>query len=170
MEQQQAPEVVIALYDGLADAEAAMDDLEGVGVPYPDIRMGTHTPGDSSLPPLGAISLPDRFWSLTVVIDQRGVYHAEDILRKHGPIAIGRMPAPNAGRSDTDLGALAWRHYVFETPAATSDTDGAGTTGTTGVISSGVYATGALVEGNPPVRGLPAGEQQGAVGSEKREV
>jgi hypothetical protein len=37
------------------------------------------------------------------------------------------------------------------------------------VISSGVYASGALAEGNPPVRGLPAGEQQRAVGSENHE-
>ena len=60
------------------------------------------------------------------------------------------------GRSDTDLGAIAWRHYVFETPVATDHVgDGAGTTGNTGVISSGVYASGALAEGNPSVRGRP---------------
>jgi hypothetical protein len=153
MEPQHAPEVIIALYEGLADAEAALYDLQTTGVPYPDIRMGTHTADDRDLPVLGATSLPDRFWSLSVVIDQRGHYHAEDTLRKHQPIAIGRMRAPNSGRSDTDRGAIAWRHYVFETPAATSDTDGAGTTGNTGVISSGVYATGARAEGNPPVRG-----------------
>ena len=99
MEQQHAPEVVVALYDRLAEAEAAMDELEDVGVPYPDIRMGAHTSADPDLPALGAAALPEQFWSLKVVIDQRGVYHAEDILRKHQPLAVGRMPAPLAGRS-----------------------------------------------------------------------
>jgi hypothetical protein len=88
------------------------------------------------------------------VIDQRGRYGAEQILRNHGPLAIGRMPAPHHGRSDTDQGAIAWRHYVFETPLATDAIgDFAGTTGNTGIISSGVFADGALAEGNPPVRG-----------------
>ena len=154
MEQQHAPEVVVALYDRLAEAEAAMEELEDVGVPYPDIRLGAHSPADADPPALGAVALPEHFWSLKVVIDQRGVYHAEDILRKHQPLAVGRMPAPNAGRSDTDLGALAWRHYVFETPYATDWAgETAGTTGNTGTISSGVFAAGALAEGNPPVRG-----------------
>ena len=156
MEPRHAPDVIVALYDTLADVQAAMDELEGAGVPYPDIRMGTHTADDRALPDLGAAALPERFWSLSVVIDQRGHYHAEDILRRHRPIAVGRMPATHKGRSDTDLGAIAWRHYVFETPAATDQVgDSAGTTGNTGVISSGVYATGALAEGDPPVRGRP---------------
>jgi len=154
MQQQHAPEVVVALYYSLAATEAAMDELEQVGVPYPDIRMGTHASSDAMLPAVGAVELPEHWWSLTVVIDQRGVYHAEDILRKHQPLAIGRMVAPHAGRSDTDLGALAWRHYVFETSLATDWAgETAGTTGNTGTASSGVFASEALAEGNPPVRG-----------------
>jgi hypothetical protein len=156
MEPRHAPDAIVALYDTLADVQAAMDELEGAGVPYPDIRMGAHTADDRALPDLGAAALPERFWSLSVLIDQRGRYHAEDILRGHRSFAVGRMPATHKGRSDTDLGAIAWRHYVFETPVATDHVgDSAGTTGNTGVISSGVYAAGALAEGNRPVRGRP---------------
>jgi hypothetical protein len=175
MQQQHAPEVVVALYGGLPDAEAAMDELEDAGVPYPDIRMGAHTSGEPDLPALDAPALPERFWSLKVVIDQRGVYHAEDILRKHQPLAVGRLPAPNAGRSDTDLGAIAWRHYVFETPSATDWAgETAGATGNTGVINSGVFADGTLAEGNPPVRGRagshsrPASDRQRPTTDDRR--
>jgi hypothetical protein len=167
MEQQHMPEQIVALYDELASAEAAMEALEAAGVPYPDIRMGAHNIDDPDWPDLGDVVLPDTFWSLKVVVDQRGVYHAEDLLREHQPLAIGRMPAPNQGRSDTDLGALAWRHYVFESPHATDQVgEFAGTTGNTGLSTSGVFADGALAEGNPPVRGRrgshgrPASERQ----------
>jgi hypothetical protein len=166
-ELQHAPEVIIALYDALADVEAALSDLEQAGVPYPSIRMGAHTADDHDLPALEATQLPERFWSLRVLIEQRGRYGAEQILRAHGPLAIGRMPAPDAGRDETDHGAIAWRHYVFETSAATDAVgEFAGTTGNTGIISSGVFANDALAEGNPPVRGQagshgrPASEQQ----------
>jgi hypothetical protein len=167
MEQQHTPEVISALYASLADVEAALNDLEQAGVPYPDIRIGAHTAGDRDLPAFEATAPPESFWSLRVIIDQRGRYGAEHILREHKPFAVGRMPAPDAGRDDTDLGAIAWRHYVFETPFATDAVgDYAGTTGNTGIISSGVFANGALAEGNPPVRGQPgshgrpASEQQ----------
>jgi hypothetical protein len=162
-----APEEIIALYDSLADAEAALSDLEQAGVPYPSIRMGAHTAEDRDLPALEATQLPESFWSLRVLVEQRGRYGAEGILREHRPLAVGRMPAPNAGRDDTDHGAIAWRHYVFETSSATDAVgEGAGTTGITGIISSGVFANDALAEGNPPVKGQagshgrPASEQQ----------
>jgi hypothetical protein len=166
-EQQFAPEEIIALYDALAAVEAALSDLERAGVPYPDIRMGAHSADDHGLPALDAPALPERFWSLRVIVDQRGRYGAEQILRGHTPLAVGRMPAPNAGRDDTDRGAIAWRHYVFETPFVTDAVgEFAGTTGNTGIISSGVFADGALAEGNSPVRGQagshgrPASERQ----------
>ena len=175
MEQQHAPEVIIALYNRLAEVEVALTELEAAGVPYPDIRMGAHTAADYDLPALEAPALPERFWSLRVIIDQRGRYGAEQILREHEPLAIGRMPAPDAGRDDTDHGAIAWRHYVFETPFATDAVgEYAGTTGNTGIISSGVFSDNALAEGNPPVRGQagsqgrPASEQQRPTGDELR--
>ena len=158
-----APEHVVALYNHLAETQAAMEELQEAGVPYPDIRMGGHNAADADLPAIGAAELPEQFWSLQVVVLERGVYGAEDILRKHTPIAVGRMPAPNAGRSDTDLGAIAWRHYVFETSHATDWVgDTAGTTGATGIGSSGVFAEGTLAEGNPPVRGEPGSHGQPA--------
>jgi hypothetical protein len=163
MEQQHAPEVIVALYASLADVEAALSALEQAGVPYPNIRMGAHTAGDRDLPALEATALPDRFWSLRVIVDQRGRYGAEQILRNYHPLAAGRMPAPDAGRDDTDFGAIAWRHYVFETPLATDAVgEYAGTTGNTGIISSGVFANGALAEGNPPVRGQPGSHGRAA--------
>src|SRR5262249_46841809 len=92
---------------------------------------------------------------------------ALEALDAHHPFATGRMPAANAGRGDADRGAIAWRHYVFWTPAATDAVgEYAGTTGTTGVISSGVFADGAQAEGNPPANAIPAHEQQPA-GSDK---
>lgn len=155
MKQQQMPEVIVALYDSLASAQAAMENLEHANVPYPDVRLAAHTSTQNDLPNLEVAQLPEQFWSLQVTIEQRGVYHAEDILRQQQPLAIGRLPAPNAGRSDTDLGALAWRHYVFETDMATDHIgDLAGTTGNTGIINNGVFADNTLAEGNPPVRGL----------------
>ena len=152
MEQQHLPEQIVAFYAGLADAEAAMEALESAGVPYPDIRLGAHTPTDPERPKLNDVALPDTFWSLKVVIDQRGVYHAEDTLRKHNPLAVGRMQAPLHGRSDTDLGALAWRHYVFQTPLATDMVgETAGSTGNTGVIISGVFADESIAGSEPSI-------------------
>ena len=88
---------------------------------------------------------------------------ADTILRKHRPATIGRQPAPQRGRSETDQGALAWRHYVFAAPIVTDWVgDRAGTTGTTGIINSGVFADGALAEGNPPTRDLPRSHRRPA--------
>ena len=156
METERAPEVIVALYGALADAQAAQEELQDAGIPYPDIRLHGHAATDPDRPALDLPNPPERFWSLTVVIDEPGRdQRADEVLRKHAPLAIGRMPAPNKGRSAADRGAIAWRHYVFETPAATDTVgEGAGTTGTTGVISSGVFATNANAEGNPPARGL----------------
>ncbi|HEX5689399.1 MAG TPA: hypothetical protein VFX76_05325, partial [Roseiflexaceae bacterium] len=110
---------------------------------------------------LAGINLPDQCWSLAVALDPKWGDKAVELLRQHAPLAIGTLPATDRGRSDADRGALAWRHYVFETPSAT-DAIGeyAGTTGTTGVISSGAFATGAKAEGNPPTTGTPESDQR----------
>ena len=164
METEHAPEMLIALYTTLADAQAAMRELQDNGIPYPDIRMGAHTADDPERPAHDLPNLPGQYWSLAVVLDADGGDRgAEAVLQKHRPLAIGRQAAPNAGRSSTDRGAIAWRHYVFETDAATDAiAEAAGTTGMTGVISSGVFATGANAEGNPPATGLPPGGQRPA--------
>jgi len=161
METERVPDVIVALYHALADVQGAREELQGRGIPYPDLRMSAHTASDPDRPALDMANAPEQFWSLSVLLNQPGrSQEAEEILRHHQPFAVGRMPAPNAGRSAAARGAIAWRHYVFETPAATDAIgDAAGTTGNTGVISSGIFATGAHAEGNPPVGGPPTTDQ-----------
>jgi len=97
------------------------------------------------------------------MLDGPASERVEPILRQHAPRALSRQHAPEHGRSESDQGALAWGHYVFATPAATDWVgDSAGTNGTTGVISSGVFADGALAEGNPPTRDLPRSQHRPA--------
>jgi len=167
METEFAPQTIVALYATLADAENTLHALEAAGVPYPAIRMAAHTPADidhadiTERTALAGISVPERFWSLAVALDAPASEKAAELLRQHAPLAVGTLPAPDHGRGDPDRGALAWRHYVFETNAATDWAgESAGTTGTTGVISSGAFADGAKVERDPPVTGAPAGDQR----------
>jgi hypothetical protein len=167
MEVERAPETVVALHSTLADAEAALHDLQDAGVPYPNIRMTAHAAQElehtatGEPTALAGIVAPDLFWSLAVLIEPQWGDKAVGVLRQHQPFAIGREPAPNRGRGDTDRGALAWRHYVFESAAATDIAgESAGTTGTTGIINSGAFASGAQVEGNPPAASTPASDQR----------
>jgi len=173
MEVERAPETVVALYTTLTDAEAALHDLQGSGVPYPNIRLTAHAPQELEQMAIGertalaGIAAPDHFWSLAVLIEPQWSDKAVEALRQHQPFAIGKVPAPNRGRGDADRGALAWRHYVFESAAATDIAgESAGTTGTTGIINSGAFASGARVEGNPPAASTPSSDQRP---SEKRQ-
>jgi hypothetical protein len=167
METESVPQTIVALYARLADAEATLHELEAAGIPYPATRMAAHTPADlahaelAERTALAGIRLPEQFWSLGVALDTQAGDKAAELLRRHAPLAVGTLPAPDHGRGDTDRGALAWRHYVFETTAATDWAgESAGTTGTTGVISSGAFATGAKVEGNPPAIAVPASDER----------
>jgi hypothetical protein len=167
VETENVPETIVAFYSALADAEATMTELEAAGVAYPAIRLAAHSQADidhadiAERTALAGISLPEHCWSLAVALDPKWAGKAAELLRQHAPLAVGTLPAPDRGRGDTDRGALAWRHYVFETDAATDAVgEYAGTTGTTGVISSGAFATGAKVEGNPPTNGTPATDQR----------
>ena len=167
METEYAPQTLVAFYATLADAEQTLQALEAAGVPYPATRLAAHTSADldradlEERTVLAGITLPERFWSVGVALDAQAADKAADLLRRHAPLALGMLPAPDHGRGDPDRGALAWRHYVFETDAATDWAgESAGTTGTTGVISSGAFASGALVEGNPPTTGTPASDQR----------
>ena len=165
METEYAPQTIVALYASLADAEKTLQVLEAAGVPYPATRLNAHTPADldradiAERVVLSGITLPEQFWSVAVALDAPEGDQAVELLRRHAPLAVGMLPAPDHGRGDPDRGALAWGHYVFETNAAT-DAIGeyAGSTGTTGVISSGAFADGAKVEGNPPVGDLRSSE------------
>jgi len=162
METEYAPQTIVALYATLADAENTLHALEAAGVPYPATRLAARTPADldradiAERTALAGITVPEHFWSVAVALDTQAGDRAAEMLHRYTPLAVGTLPAPDHGRGDPDRGALAWGHYVFETDAAT-DAIGeyAGTTGTTGVISSGAFASGAKVEGNPL-----AGDQQ----------
>jgi len=154
MQLQRNFETLMARYANLADAEAALYELQDAHIAYPDIRLGAQAA--RSCPHAGAGDRSATCWSLTVLLDSPASARADAILRRHAPRAMSRQLAPQHGRSESDQGALAWRHYVFTTPAATDWVgESAGTNGTTGVISSGVFADGAHAEGNPPTRDLP---------------
>jgi hypothetical protein len=165
MEVEHAPETVVALYATLADAEQALNELEAAGVPYPAIRLAAHRPADlahaaiAERTALAGVALPAQFWSLALAPPWND--QSVQLLHQHAPLAVGMLPTPDRGRGDPDRGALAWRHYVFETSTATDAVgEYAGTTGNTGVISSGAFAPGALVEGNPLSAGTPATDQR----------
>ena len=167
MERENQPDRWIALFATLAETEAALDQLQAAGVPYPVIRMGTHTAAelvqlsDGERQQIGGAAAPEHFWSLAVTLDPPWRDKAIAVLRERRPFGLGRLPSFDNRHDDTERGAIAWRHYVFETPAATSWAgESAGTTGTTGVISSGVFATGALAEGNPPAHPLGQDDQR----------
>lgn len=167
METQSAPQTIVALYAALSNAEATLHELEAAGVPYPAIRMAAHTPADlehadiAERTALAGVTLPERFWSLAVALDAPAGDKAAELLRRHAPLAVGTLPAPDHGRGDPDRGALAWGHYVFATNAAT-DAGGeyAGTTGNTGVSTSGAFADQAKVDDAPLVIGVPASDQR----------
>jgi hypothetical protein len=167
METEYAPQTIVALYATLADAESTLHELEAAGVPYQTTRLAAHTPADldradiAERTVLAGIALPEHFWSVAVALDAPASDQAAELLRRHAPLAVGTLPAPDHGRGDPDRGALAWSHYVFESNAATDAVgEYAGTTGNTGVISSGAFADGAKVESNPPATGAPAGDQR----------
>lgn len=154
-------ETLIARYTHLSDAEATLHELQAATISYPSIHMGAQTAHDC---PHATEDDPSATcWSLTVMLDGPARERIDEILRQHAPRALSRQPAPLHGRSETDQGALAWRHYVFATPAVTDWVgDNAGANGTTGLISSGVFADGSVAEGNPPTCDLPRSQQRPA--------
>jgi hypothetical protein len=157
METEHAPQTIVAFYATLANAENTLCALEAAGVPYPATQLAAHTPGDldhadiAERTALAGITLPEHFWSVAVALDAPAGGQAAELLRRHAPLAVGTLPAPDHGRGDPGRGALAWGHYVFETNAATDAVgEYAGANSNTGVISSGAFADGAKVERNPP--------------------
>lgn len=144
------PEMIVALYGTLRDTQSAMYALESAGVPYPTIRINNHSINDPDRPRLEAMTLPEPFWSLSVTLKASDPGQVTQVLKQHRPLAIGRMPAPQAGRDEVDQGAIAWRHYVFELPEVTpSLPESIGSSGTTGIISTGAFAEGAKAERDP---------------------
>lgn len=160
MEQERAPTIIVAVYNALTPAEEALHALQEAGIPYPNIELGAAAPADLGQLPV-AEALPEQLWTLTVALDDPDVERVAALLYERRPLAIGRARSRTPARSDADRGALAWRHYVFESPAAADQIgDTAGTTGTTGITSSGVFAEGARAEGNPPATGAPPTDQR----------
>lgn len=154
-------ETLIVRYTRLSDAEAALHELQAATIPYPSIRLGAQAARDC--PHAAGDDSSATCWSLTVMLDGATRERIDTILRQHAPRALSRQPAPLHGRSETDQGALAWRHYVFASPVVTDWVgDNAGANGTTGVINSGVFVDGAVAEGNPPTRDLPRSQQRPA--------
>lgn len=156
----------VAVFASLADAQEALEAAQAAGAPYPALRLAAHTPTEldglaSAIDARLAAGAPGQLWSLTLIPDAKWRDAALDALRAHQPVAFGQRPTDDNRRDDTERGAIAWRHYVFETNAATDTVgEGAGTTGTTGVINSGVFADGARAEGNPPARPLGPDDQR----------
>lgn len=155
---------ILALYADLTGAEAALHALQAAGAPYPAIRMGAHTANELGGSALRAPANTSQFWSLAVLLEPAWREQALATLRASQAFALGQPDAIGTPANESERGALAWRHYVFESQAASDQTgqagDGAGTTGTTGVISSGVFADGALAEGNSPTKATPASDER----------
>ncbi len=155
------PEIMVALYVNLRDVQAATYDLEQAGLSYPALRIEAHSEDDNDYTQFDVAQPPDFFWSLSVLVNNRILdrTHTQDILQRHQPFAVGCEPAPLHGRDDVDRGAIAWRHYVFTPPPVNATLpESLGSSGTTGTISTGIFAKDVHAEGDSPVPGL-AGKQ-----------
>src|SRR6266496_14963 len=134
----------IALFAALADAEAALHAVQAAGAPYPALQLGAHTAAElERLSPeerdqLAGIDAPAQFWSIAITLEPQWRDKALAVLREHRPIVLGSLPTLDNRRDDTERGAI----------------------GMTGIISSGVFAEGALAEGNSPAHALAAGDQR----------
>ncbi len=151
------PEIIIATYAHLRGAQDTMYDLENHGVPYPTIRLNNHSSSDPDLPLIEQTHLPDMFWSLSVVLKDDDANHVLDIMNSHEPLTVGRGLAPDKGRDVVDQGAIAWRHYVFVLPGMIPGyPETRGNSGTTGTLSTGAFAEGAVAENTPSLPGFAA--------------
>ncbi len=159
MEKAAQSEHILALFADLPSAEAALHALQAAGAPYPAIRMGTHTADELGGTALRAPNPGGQFWSLAVQLEPAWREQASATLRDSQPFAIGRPGALGAPANETERGALAWRHYVFESTAA-SDQFGQPGDGASGLVNSGVFADGALAEGNPPTKATPRSDER----------
>jgi hypothetical protein len=146
MAEETSSPLVAAIYGSLADVEAALNALLAAGVPYETTHMGEHVGAD---PLRGAVSatLPERFWSLAVKPGERDPEQLKEKLAEHAALSVGSMRSPELERSDPERGAVAWGHFVFDSPASTNQQpEASGTSGTTGIVSSGAFADGAHVQ------------------------
>ena len=141
MTNEQSPEVIIALYDQLANAESALADLQAAGLDYSVIRMEAHDASEYAADLQQAMPASGNIWSLTIPVEAGPTDEVQAALNNHDPLAVGRALAPDQGHDEVKQGAVAWRHYRLNGPPGTDQvTDAAGTSGTTGIITSGLFA------------------------------
>lgn len=148
MQQEHEFAPIVALYGTLGDTEAAHSALLASGLSEARLLLGA-----LDAEQIAAAGLPDaveRAWSLTILPDDQPAEALIEELRRHRPLTIGRIDDPRAARDEVARGAIAWRHYVFESPVATeSNTFAAGQTGMTGVANTGAFANDAIAEDDP---------------------
>jgi hypothetical protein len=144
-----------------------MDAAQAAGAPYPALRLSALAADEleqlvsAASTNAAQVRMPAQGWSVVATLEPKWREQVLAALRDLRPLQLGRWAAPDNRRDDTERGAIAWRHYVFETSAATDAVgEYAGTTGTTGIINSGVFADGARAEGNPPAHALEPGDRR----------
>lgn len=146
---EQAPQTLVALFDSLEDTTAALFALQDAGVPYANITMAAHSGADVQAS-LNDTTVPENVWSLAVFVGEPLHATALRVLNQQPAFRIGQQAPSNDGRDEVDRGRIAWGHYVFAPAGATDQVgDAAGTTGTTGIINSGVFGNDAHAEGKP---------------------
>jgi hypothetical protein len=147
-EEQHIP-LVAAIYGSLADVEGALNALLADGVPYERTHMGEHA-GDDPLRASVSAALPERFWSLAIRPGDDEPQRLKEKLAGYGALSVGTLRSTELERSEAERGSLAWGHFVFESPASTNQQpEASGTSGTTGIASSGAFASGAHVQKEP---------------------
>lgn len=141
MTNEQSPEIIVVLYDQLANAEAALADLQAAGLDYAVIRMEAHDASVYASDLQQAAPVSGSIWALTIPVGAGATDAVQAALNSHDPVAVGQAPAPDKGHDEVKQGAVAWRHYRLNGPPGTDQvTDAAGTSGTTGIITSGLFA------------------------------
>ena len=145
------PQSLIALFNTLATATEAMYAVQAAGVPYANLTLESHNVDDVAASVAKPIADDDGLvWSLAVLVGEPLYSKAVAALRTQPAFALGQQDATLGGRDVVERGRTAWGHYVFAAVAASDQVgEGAGTVGTTGVTSSGVFASGSHSEAKP---------------------
>lgn len=144
---EQEPQTIVALFATLPAATEALDRLQSEGVPYSCLAMSDHRPAEyADLP--AHIATDQQLWAIAAHVDEALHQLVIDTLRAQRPLALGHSHADT--RAEATRGSVAWGHYVFETSAPTAPIgESAGTTGVSGIATSGVFGDDALAEGRP---------------------
>lgn len=143
---EQEPQTIVALFATLPAATAALDALQAAGLPYTSLALREQRPDDPGLP--AQAQQAQQLWAVAASVGGPLHQRAYDLLRDHGPLALGHSHTD--ARPEATRGSIAWGHYVFETSAPTNPIgESTGTTGVSGVATSGIFASDALAEDRP---------------------